>query len=124
MATPTSRFATRLDPHLLRLAFAAFLAILSAIVAYRTWRGLARSPDRRPLRWGWSAAVGAVGGIVSGLFGVGGAFRTRGTGEGLGTDRAGGSANSGAACARLAAAARGGPVFAGRYAMVFDVLSA
>lgn len=71
---PVARFATALDPHLLRLAFAGFLAGLSAIVAYRTWHGLLAPPGRRPLAWGWSAMVGVAGGIVSGLFGVGGAF--------------------------------------------------
>lgn len=71
---PAARVAIGLDPGHLRLAFAAFLALLAAIIAYRTWRGLAPPPGRRPLPWGWSAAVGTLGGIVSGLFGVGGAF--------------------------------------------------
>jgi hypothetical protein len=71
---PVARIATGLDPHHLRLAFAGFLVILSAIVAYRTWRGYLGSPGRPPLAWGWSAVLGAAGGVVSGLFGVGGAF--------------------------------------------------
>lgn len=71
---PAAKVATGLDPRLLRLAFAAFLAILSAIIAYRTWRGLARPADRPARHWGWSAAVGLIGGVVSGFFGVGGAF--------------------------------------------------
>lgn len=71
---PVARFATGVDPHALRLAFAAFLVLLSALVAYRTWRGPLGAPRRKPLAWGWSAIVGVFGGVVSGLFGVGGAF--------------------------------------------------
>src|SRR6267378_2319594 len=43
---PAARFATALDPRGLRLAFAAFLVILAAIIAYRTRRGFSRQPDR------------------------------------------------------------------------------
>jgi uncharacterized membrane protein YfcA len=71
---PVARLATALDPHDLRLAFAGFLVVLSGIVAYRTLRGQLGRPHRRPLAWGWTAVVGLVGGSVSGLFGVGGAF--------------------------------------------------
>jgi uncharacterized membrane protein YfcA len=70
---PTARLATGLDPDRLRLAFAIFLAGLAAVVAYRTWRG-AGMAARPPLAWGWTAAVGLFGGVVSGFFGVGGAF--------------------------------------------------
>lgn len=70
---PVARIATVLDPHLLRVAFAGFLVVLSAIVAYRTRRA-AGSSSRPPLAWGWSAGLGVAGGVVSGLFGVGGAF--------------------------------------------------
>jgi uncharacterized membrane protein YfcA len=71
---PAARLATGLDPHALRLAFAGFLAALASLIAYRTWRVASVSPSRPPLAWGWTAVVGAVGGIVSGFFGVGGAF--------------------------------------------------
>lgn len=71
---PTARIATGLDPHGLRLAFAAFLGGLAAVVAYRTWRGVVRVAARPVLAWGWTAVVGLVGGVVSGFFGVGGAF--------------------------------------------------
>ncbi len=71
---PAARIAIGLDPRDLRLAFAGFLAILAAIIAYRTRRGLVAAQNRRPLAWGWTAAVGALGGSISGLFGVGGAF--------------------------------------------------
>jgi len=71
---PAAHFATELDPHGLRLAFAAFLAILAALIAYRSRQAAAIAPARPPLAWGWTALVGVAGGIVSGLFGVGGAF--------------------------------------------------
>jgi uncharacterized protein len=71
---PAARFATGLNPRRLRLAFAGFLLTLAAIIAYRAWHGLSRQPDREPLPWGWSVLLGIVGGIVSGLFGVGGAL--------------------------------------------------
>jgi sulfite exporter TauE/SafE len=71
---PAARFATGLDPRGLRLAFAGFLVTLAAIIAYRTRQGVSRQPDREPLPWGWSVPLGIVGGIVSGLFGVGGAL--------------------------------------------------
>jgi uncharacterized membrane protein YfcA len=71
---PVARIATGLDPHLLRLAFAGFLVILAAVVAYVTWRGVLGLSGRAPLAWGWSAILGVAGGVVSGLFGVGGAF--------------------------------------------------
>ena len=71
---PTACFATGLDPHVLRLSFAVFLATTAGTVAYRTWRGGARV-ERGPRRgWGWVTIVGVIGGVVSGFFGVGGAF--------------------------------------------------
>ena len=73
-AYPTARLATGLDPHVLRLSFAVFLATTAGTVAYRTWRGGARG-ERGPRRaWGWVTIVGVIGGVVSGFFGVGGAF--------------------------------------------------
>ena len=70
----TARFATGLDPHVLRLAFAVFLATTAGTVAYGTWRGGAMG-ERGPRRaWGWVTIVGVIGGVVSGFFGVGGAF--------------------------------------------------
>ena len=71
---PTARLATGLDPHGLRLAFAAFLAGLAGTVAWQNWRGPLTVAPRPALPWGWTAAVGAFGGVVSGFFGVGGAF--------------------------------------------------
>src|SRR5947209_16452992 len=62
---PTARFATGIDPHILRLAFALFLAGLACFLAYRTWRDAPTAAARPPLAWGWTAIVGLVGGIVS-----------------------------------------------------------
>ena len=71
---PTARLASSLDPYLLRLAFAIFLGTTAGTVAYRTWRGGARG-ERGPRRaWYWVTIVGVIGGVVSGFFGVGGAF--------------------------------------------------
>src|SRR5215472_3323156 len=71
---PTARFATGLDPHVLRLSFAIFLATTAGTVAYRMWRGSARG-ERGPRRaWAWVTIVGVIGGMVSGFFGVGGAI--------------------------------------------------
>ena len=71
---PVARLATGLDPHALRLAFAVFLALLAVLIASRTVRVALPSTPRRPLAWGWTAIVGLLGGMISGLFGVGGAF--------------------------------------------------
>jgi len=73
-AYPTARLATGLDPHVLRLSFAVFLATTAGAVAYRTWRGGARVARGRRRAWGWVTVVGVIGGVVSGFFGVGGAF--------------------------------------------------
>src|SRR6516165_7773754 len=71
---PTARMATGLDPHVLRLAFAVFLAMIAVIVAYHTWRGGARVAAGPTRVWGWITVVGLIGGAFSGVFGVGGAF--------------------------------------------------
>jgi hypothetical protein len=73
-AYPTARFTTGLDPRVLRLAFAVFLATTAGTVAYRTWRGVATVGRGRRRAWGWVTVVGFIGGVVSGFFGVGGAF--------------------------------------------------
>jgi uncharacterized protein len=71
---PTARLATGLDPHVLRLAFALFLATIAATVAYHTWRDAARIKGGPRRAWGWITVVGIIGGAFSGFFGVGGAF--------------------------------------------------
>src|SRR6516164_9281576 len=69
-----ARLATGLDPHVLRLAFALFLAPIAATVAYHTWRGGARVAAGPTRAWGWITVGGLIGGAFSGFFGVGGAF--------------------------------------------------
>jgi uncharacterized membrane protein YfcA len=71
---PTARLATSLDPHVLRLALALFLALIAATAAYHTWRGAVRVGVGPTRAWGWITVVGVIGGAFSGFFGVGGAF--------------------------------------------------
>ena len=70
-------YATRVAGPGLRYGFAAFLGVLALYFAWRTFRAGARTADAAPRRallaWGWTGIVGALGGILSGLFSVGGA---------------------------------------------------
>ncbi|MEA2688062.1 MAG: uncharacterized protein QOJ39_3770 [Candidatus Eremiobacteraeota bacterium] len=70
-------YATRVAGPGLRYGFAAFLAALAIYFAYRAVRGTKPgAPDAPPkarVPWGWTAVVGVFGGILSGLFSVGGA---------------------------------------------------
>ena len=50
--------ATGLDPHVLPLAFALFLATIAATFAYRTWRGGARLKQGRCKPGGWITIFG------------------------------------------------------------------
>jgi uncharacterized membrane protein YfcA len=67
-----ARLAGGLDSGRLRLAFAGFLAAIAASVAWRVCADPPQAP--RGLGWKWSSLVGVAGGLVSGLFGVGGAI--------------------------------------------------
>jgi hypothetical protein len=71
---PAARFANGIDARTLRLAFAVGLLLLALMLAWRAVRPVSRKPPRTPLHWGWTAILGVVGGICSGLFGTGGAF--------------------------------------------------
>jgi uncharacterized protein len=71
---PTARFATGLNPHLLRVAFAVFLASIAVTVAYRTRYHTVRVRAAPQRAWGWVMVVGLIGGAASGFFGVGGGF--------------------------------------------------
>jgi hypothetical protein len=71
---PTARLATGLNPHFLRVAFAAFLAGIAVTVAYRTRHHTVRVRVAPQRAWGWITVVGVIGGAFSGFFGVGGAF--------------------------------------------------
>src|ERR1700751_1748041 len=73
-AYPTARLATGLDPHVLRLAFALFLATIAATVAHHTWRGGSRVGAGPTPALGGVTILGVIGGFFSGFFGVGGAF--------------------------------------------------
>lgn len=70
-----ARYATALNAQHLRIAFAIFLV---ALAAYLAWRALRKRPiepqaeEAKP-NWLWSSLIGAIGGILSGLFGVGAA---------------------------------------------------
>jgi hypothetical protein len=67
-------YATRVAGPELRYAFGAFVALLGLYFAYRALRaGRSEPAPRTRLAWGWTAVVGALGGILSGIFSVGGA---------------------------------------------------
>ncbi len=70
-------YATRIAGPGLRYEFGAFTAALAIYFAYRALRDANRRANgERPrprLQWGWTALVGALGGVLSGLFSVGGA---------------------------------------------------
>jgi uncharacterized membrane protein YfcA len=71
---PFAMLATHVSSRALRTAFACFLFGLGLFLA---WRLLHRERARKSgpkLAWGWSSVVGAIGGSLSGLFGVGGAM--------------------------------------------------
>jgi uncharacterized protein len=67
-----ARFATGLDAGRLRVAFAVFIALMSIYLGSQLIRGK-RKWQLPTLSWGWSALVGVAGGLLSGMFGVGGA---------------------------------------------------
>jgi uncharacterized membrane protein YfcA len=67
-----SQVATHVSSHDLRIAFAIFLL---AIAAYLSWRVFGPSRDAETRRLGpiWAIPIGAIGGLFSGLFSIGGA---------------------------------------------------
>ena len=69
-------YATRVAGPELRYGFAAFTGALALYFAFRSVRPgvvVHDPPARARLPWGWTAIVGVLGGILSGLFSVGGA---------------------------------------------------
>jgi uncharacterized membrane protein YfcA len=67
-------YATRVAGPGLRLGFGAFAGALALWFAYRALSEPKIAPVATPrLAWGWTAVVGALGGILSGVFSVGGA---------------------------------------------------
>jgi len=70
----TARWAVHIPTSTLRDAFALFLVVMAMYMADRIIRSNAAKANGQPaLSWPWSAAVGVTGGVLSGLFGVGGA---------------------------------------------------
>jgi uncharacterized membrane protein YfcA len=69
----TARFATLVPSRTLRYAFVVFLLVLAAYIAYRALR-LEHTQRRAPLGLGSAAVLGAVTGVLSGLFTIGGAI--------------------------------------------------
>jgi uncharacterized membrane protein YfcA len=68
-------YATRVAGPGLRYGFGAYAAVLAVWFAYRTLRARDDEPVGTPrLAWGWTGVVGALGGILSGIFSVGGAL--------------------------------------------------
>ncbi|MEA2786053.1 MAG: uncharacterized protein QOF71_2157 [Candidatus Eremiobacteraeota bacterium] len=68
-------YATRVAGPGLRYAFGAYAAVLALWFGYRTLSARKSEPRSTPrLAWGWTAVVGALGGILSGVFSVGGAL--------------------------------------------------
>jgi len=69
-------YATRIAGPGLRIAFGAFAALIALYFIVETLRtGANGDAPRRPrLAWGWTGVVGALGGVVSGFFSVGGAI--------------------------------------------------
>ena len=68
-------YATRVAGPGLRVGFGAYAAALALWFAYRTLSAPKTAAPATPrLAWGWTAVVGALGGILSGLFSVGGAL--------------------------------------------------
>ncbi len=69
-----AQVATHVASTPLRIAFAVFVLAIGASMAYRALvRPKATEAPRRAYPWQWAFLVGALGGLLSGLFGVGGA---------------------------------------------------
>jgi len=68
-----ARLANAITTNTLRIAFATFLAMMSAYLAWKVIRSIANNRPRKALSWVYSWVVGVIGGLLSGLFGVGGA---------------------------------------------------
>ncbi len=66
-------YATHVAGPGLRYGFAGFVAAIALVFGYRALQATAASAGAPRLAWGWTAVVGALGGVLSGLFSVGGA---------------------------------------------------
>ena len=67
-------YATRIAGPGLRYGFGAYTAVLAVWFAYARCARAATSRREPRLAWGWTGVVGALGGVLSGLFSVGGAL--------------------------------------------------
>ena len=68
-------YATRFAGPGLRYGFGAYAGALALWFAYRALSAPANGAVATPrLAWGWTAVIGALGGILSGVFSVGGAL--------------------------------------------------
>jgi uncharacterized membrane protein YfcA len=68
-------YATRIAGPGLRYGFGAYAAVLAVWFTYDTLRTRGEQPAAEPrLAWGWTGVIGALGGVLSGLFSVGGAL--------------------------------------------------
>jgi uncharacterized protein len=67
------RIATQTEGRTLRTWFAVFILLVAIDYAWRVLREGEGPTKTTGFAWGWTAVVGVLGGILSGLFGVGGA---------------------------------------------------
>jgi uncharacterized protein len=68
-----ARTANALSSGMLRAAFGVFLILVALYLAWKILRRTETQKLRGKLHWIWSWLVGVTGGLLSGLFGVGGA---------------------------------------------------
>ena len=66
-------YATHVAGPGLRYGFAGFVAAIALVFGYRAVRATTAGTGAPKLAWGWTAVVGVLGGVLSGLFSVGGA---------------------------------------------------
>jgi hypothetical protein len=69
-----ARIATLMPSAMLRVAFSVFLIVIALDMARRTF--LAQPPARPALPWPYATISGAISGVFSGFFGIGGAIMT------------------------------------------------
>jgi uncharacterized protein len=68
-----AQIANSLSSGVLRAAFGAFLVLVAVYMVWKVVRQTASQKPHQKLGWAWSWLVGVTGGLLSGLFGVGGA---------------------------------------------------